>query len=134
LHGDFSFNNVLVNTRYDDIVILDWQMAEMDGVHATFGTSYFDIACFLANLFNRPLHHCPFGNSITETAELFLDSYAQISCAEFDSCSCTLYLKKFWGYLRKCHHDKWMFSRKVLLVAHRYYWHRYLTQSINQKY
>ncbi|UCD49588.1 MAG: phosphotransferase [Phycisphaerales bacterium] len=126
LHGDFSFNNVFMDTRSDELVILDWQMTKLHGGAATYGTRCFDVAWFLNNLFNRYLHHCLFGNSAVEIAQLFLRAYAEVARAEFDMAQYQDYVAQFLVITNR-RRQQWPISQRVLSAAFNYFWKRHLS-------
>jgi hypothetical protein len=126
LHGDFSFNNVFVDTGSEELVILDWQMTKLHGGAATYGTRYFDAAWFLNNLFNRYLHHCLLGNGAVEIAQLFLRAYAEVARAEFDMAQYQDYVAQFLVITNQ-RRQQWPISERVLSAAFNYFWKRHLS-------
>jgi len=126
IHGDFSFNNVCIDLDDGALVILDWQMTKIHGGIATYGTRYFDMAWFLSNLFNRRLHHCPFACSASETAMLFLRTYAHAARAELDTEDYRGYLERFVTKMKHRRRKQWSLVRRMMLVANRYYWQQFV--------
>lgn len=130
LHGDFSFNNVFLDTRSDELVILDWQMTKIHGGAATYGTRYFDVVWFINNLFNRYLHHCLFSNNAVETAWCFLWAYGEAAGPEFDMTQYQDYVTRFLIVTNR-RRRQWPVSQKVLLAAFNHFWKRHLSSLKN---
>jgi hypothetical protein len=131
IHGDFSFNNVCIDLDDGALVILDWQMTKIHGGNATHGTRYFDMAWFLSNLFNRRLHHCPFAHSASETAMLFLRTYAQAARTALDIEDYRDYLERFVTKMKHRRRKQWSLARRMMLAANRYYWQQYVRRLLD---
>jgi len=83
IHGDFTVENVYVTGPGEPLVILDWQMTDVHGEEATWGTRYFDVTWFINTLFYRPMHLYLGAEREAPWAGLFLRSYfAAAGCGD----------------------------------------------------
>jgi len=130
LHGDFSFNNVFLDARSGELVILDWQMTKIHGGAATYGTRYFDVVWFINNLFNRYLHHCLFSNNAVEMARCFLQAYGAAAGPEFDMVQYQDYVARFLVVTNR-RRRQWPVSQRVLFAAFNHFWKRHLSSLSN---
>lgn len=96
LHADLSVDNVCVGDSWPPIVILDWQMTPLYGGRSTYGTRYFDIFWFIANLIYRPYTRFLFSNPVMPVARMFIESYFREAQILFDSQKVVTYAKKFF--------------------------------------
>ena len=74
-HGDFNGINVCVVPYKPSIVILDWQMTNLHGGEATFGSRYFDLLWFINYLLWNPTIKYLFQDPINKVVKPFLQSY-----------------------------------------------------------
>jgi tRNA A-37 threonylcarbamoyl transferase component Bud32 len=129
-HGDFSVENVNIINNTHKLIILDWQMTNIHGGKATYGTRYFDIAWFINNLFSKPIYKYLFSRDIDNLAKLFLDSYFNIcndtNCNKYD----------FFRYLRfffnnnmqeRTQHFHWL--KKIILLYGHNLWEKFINSN-----
>lgn len=97
LHGDLSVNNVCYSVSTKELVLIDWQMTPLFGGRSTYGCCYFDLMWFVGDLINRPFVRFLYSNPVAPVAAAFLESYFEVSKAQFDSNDLRRYAKRFFG-------------------------------------
>ncbi|OGJ86678.1 MAG: hypothetical protein A2268_13305 [Candidatus Raymondbacteria bacterium RifOxyA12_full_50_37] len=94
IHGDFSLDNVGVNSSTGEIVIIDWQMTKIHGGIATYGTRYYDIMWFVNNLFYFPIRQIYRYFSIYNRALDFISGYRSSEPNSFSYNTLAWYMRK----------------------------------------
>jgi tRNA A-37 threonylcarbamoyl transferase component Bud32 len=90
-HGDYTPFNVCFNSARDRLVLVDWSSAAILEQVATFGPRCFDLAWFVACLFNSRSALWGYGSSPHACGRALLAGYndaalERVSPAEFQSC------------------------------------------------
>jgi tRNA A-37 threonylcarbamoyl transferase component Bud32 len=96
LHGDLSVSNVCVGVSDCQLIIIDWQMTPIYGGRSTYGTRYFDIMWFIANLILRPDMRFLFNNPVDPVVRAFLDAYFEAVGASCDPENLAIYAVRFF--------------------------------------
>jgi hypothetical protein len=95
LHGDFNGCNVCFETRTYRLVVLDWQMTDLYGGQATYGSRYFDIIWFVNYMIWVPMLRYLLGDAITPAVKLFFKFYFAESGISYDAEMLVRYTKGF---------------------------------------
>jgi hypothetical protein len=96
LHGDFSANNVHLERRHSEIVVLDWQMTSMHGGAATHGSRYFDLIWFVNCLLWTPSARYLLGDPVAPLIRPFLESYFREAELQYDAEALACYAARFF--------------------------------------
>ncbi len=119
LHGDLSVNNVCVGPKYPPIVILDWQMTNLHGGRATYGTRYFDLMWFITNLFylrSRGLRYLLSNPTVSLLAKKFVVSYFEGTGFEYDLEELAVYMKLFFEVIFKLRKQELSWKRRLAMT------------------
>ena len=127
LHGDFSGENVCFRMTDCSVVILDWSMTRLLGGTSTFGTSYFDIAWFINNLFTKPVHALLRGPKPCSSADNFLDGYLAQAGAGFDEQRFRRYHARFSTYRLRLRKRCDPPMKRLMLAPGALLWRQYTT-------
>jgi hypothetical protein len=97
LHGDYGLANIYLTPSNGRIVILDWQAVRKLDVPATYGSRYFDLMCFVYNLFYRPVGSKRYKMAVAAApmAQQFLHGYFETSDFVYDQIQFQNYMKQF---------------------------------------
>ena len=97
IHGDPSVENVCIDRRSSQIVILDWQMTPVYGGAATIGTRFFDLMWFVNNLLFRPTPRYLFSNPVASPSRRFIESYFRSARLDYQAEEITSYACRFFS-------------------------------------
>jgi hypothetical protein len=97
LHGDYGLANIYLTPSNGRIVILDWQAVRKLEVPATYGSRYFDLMCFVYNLFYRPVGRKRYKMAVAAAplAQEFLCGYFEASDFGYNHAQLQSYMKQF---------------------------------------
>lgn len=118
LHGDYGLANVYLRPATGNIVILDWQATRKLDVRSTYGSRYFDLMCFVYNLFYRPLGRKRYKMAVPPEpmAKEFLAGYFGCSDFGYDRMQFQSYMKQFLAARLADRKSGGHWKRRLLLV------------------
>lgn len=98
LHGDLSTKNVNVSMDRmgPTIVIIDWQMTPLYGGKSSYGTPYFDLLWFIANLVFTPYTRFLFSDPVKPVVLSFIRGYFEETGLVFNSDLLGSYARRFF--------------------------------------
>lgn len=100
LHGDFTANNVCVDEKNMELVIVDWSAAPFVGRMATIGPGLFDVICFARHL----IMGAPWAKTLkwpgTSLCDLFILGYVDDNGAPIDHAIWQRYQKEMMKFSR----------------------------------
>jgi hypothetical protein len=118
LHGDYGFANIYVGSNDERIIILDWQATRKVDVPATYGSRYFDLMCFIYNIFYRPLGRKRYKMTVPAApmALEFLRGYFEKSDFPYDRAQLQSYMKQFLNARKTDRKSRGGFKRRLILI------------------
>jgi tRNA A-37 threonylcarbamoyl transferase component Bud32 len=115
LHGDLSVYNVLIDDSMRKITIIDWQMTNVFGGAATYGTRYFDLVFFIANLYNRPTTQYLFNDPVLPVATKLLEAYFKEAAVEYEGDKFSFYAQNYFSLVKLLLNRNAEWHRRLLL-------------------
>ncbi len=121
LHGDFNTTNVCVSENNDSTTILDWQMTDMHGGNATYGSNYFDITSFINTSFSKPFYE--YGRlPVVPMLRGFLRGYIEKFEGSWDENSFICYIEHVFKLKMKFRRENKKKKKRVPLILGHSLW------------
>ncbi len=127
IHGDYSIDNVCIDSVSKKLIIIDWQMTKVFGGTSTFGTPYFDLIWFLNNLYFQSFDRIIYSTRIKSYADSFLAGYIENSSQHFFLNDFSKYSIKFMKNRYAQKEKEWTIKNKINFLPYKYLLLKYLS-------